>query len=147
MARRPARPISLSPKFSPYSNKENAYPPALSFRPASHRRVEHPAAAALAQKGAARVATKSTLVHFPLPLYQKLRLTAIAKDISLRQLARTVLEAWAQKHGGDPVQAAIPPPAVDSGEAKPLMYICPRRFTWRSSRLPWCTVSLSVGLF
>lgn len=91
-------------------------PPPLSFRPVSDRRVEHPAAAALAQKGAAAVATKSTLVHFPLPLYQKLRLSAIAKDVSLRELARTELEAWVQKHDGDPVKADIPPPAVESGE-------------------------------
>ena len=76
-------------------------PPPLSFRPVSHRRVEHPGAAALAQKGAARVATKSTLVHFPLALYQKLRLSAIAKDIPLRELTRTTLETWVQEDVGE----------------------------------------------
>lgn len=84
-------------------------PPPLSFRPVSHRRVEHPAAAVLAQKGAARVVTKSTLVHFPLALYQQLRLSAIAKDISLRELTRTALEAWVQEHVGELVKTELPP--------------------------------------
>lgn len=101
-------------------------PPPLSFRPVSHRRVEHPAAAALAQKGAARVATKSTLVHFPLALYQKLRLSAIAKDISLRELTRTTLEAWVKEDVGAPVKAEIPLAGERGKEVKAFnVYLAP----------------------
>ncbi|MYI35019.1 MAG: hypothetical protein F4118_01125 [Acidimicrobiaceae bacterium] len=82
--------------------------------------MEHPDAAALAQNATTEAATKSTLVHFPLDLYQKLRMTAIAKDIPLRELARTVLETWAQTHGEKPENAEIPtPPAEQGKEIKP----------------------------
>ena len=57
-------------------------------------------------------------LHFPLALYRRLRLSAIAKDISLRKLTRTTLEAWVQEDVGEPVKVKNPLAGESGKEVK-----------------------------